>query len=78
MHNLIMDNCHSYIADFLNSVEYQGKTNWNQISIFKMITFRSKYLSWGHMFRVYVWTFILYFILFIMGLFLATTVTAGS
>ena len=55
MHNLIFNNCHSYIADFLNRIGYRGANNWNQVSVFFLITFKSKYVSCYRAFRTYLW-----------------------
>ena len=55
MHNLIFNNCHSYIADFLNRIRYRGSGKWNQVSVFFLITFKSKYVSCYRAFRTYLW-----------------------
>uniref|UniRef100_A0A7E4VAW1 Transmembrane protein 222 n=1 Tax=Panagrellus redivivus TaxID=6233 RepID=A0A7E4VAW1_PANRE len=32
-HNLFCDNCHSHVALALNNMAYNGKTNWNMVSV---------------------------------------------
>ena len=71
MHNLIFNNCHSFIADILNDLEYKEKKNWNQIDVFKLVTFSNKYISWMTLFKTYFWTVFLYTILFSIALFIA-------
>lgn len=44
-HNLIVNNCHSHVADTLNAMKYDGKQNYTQFDIFLMITFQSKYVG---------------------------------
>lgn len=53
-HNLVLDNCHSHVADTLNQMEYDGRNNYTQIDVFLMMTFKSSYiglrgfiLQWG-------------------------------
>merc|ERR1711934_650003 len=29
VHNIVADNCHSHVANALNKMQYEGKTNWN-------------------------------------------------
>lgn len=34
MHNIILDNCHSHVAMILNELQYDGRSDWNQIRVF--------------------------------------------
>jgi hypothetical protein len=49
MHNICCNNCHSHVARALNSMAYEGKTNWTMISVFFRITLNSSYVSWGRL-----------------------------
>ena len=60
MHNLIFNNCHSYIADILNGIEYQGRSNWTQFGVFWLISFKSEYVSFKHVIKTYIWSVIVY------------------
>lgn len=55
MHNIVMDNCHSFVAHVLNTVRYAGKDDWNQLSICWMVWRRGKWMPGAHIFLV-VWT----------------------
>jgi len=53
-HNIITNNCHSHVADTLNEMRYNGRSNYSQLDVFWMITFQSKHiglrgflLQWG-------------------------------
>ena len=59
MHNLFCDNCHSHVAQVLNNNKYQGKTNWNMVSVWWLCCTQSTYVSWSHL----VWTYILWMLI---------------
>ena len=46
MHNLCFNNCHHHVADILNLLKYEGKTNWTQVSVWWMCIARSKYVRY--------------------------------
>lgn len=47
-HNIIVQNCHSHVADTLNELKYQGRTDWGQLDVWWLITTRSRYTDiWG-------------------------------
>lgn len=46
-HNIVSDNCHDHVADTLNYMCYDGKKNYNQFSIFLMMTFKSSYCGFS-------------------------------
>lgn len=43
-HNIILDNCHSHVALVLNQLEYDGRTNWNQVRVFKNIWLKGRWV----------------------------------
>lgn len=45
MHNIILDNCHSHVAMILNELQYEGRSDWNQISVFWGIWRHGKWVS---------------------------------
>ncbi|XP_064642490.1 transmembrane protein 222-like [Lineus longissimus] len=45
MHNLCCDNCHSHCAYALNSMNYEGSSNWNMIKLCFLMLVHSKYVS---------------------------------
>lgn len=44
-HNLILDNCHSHVALVLNKLSYGGKTNWNQVRVFRAVWFKGRWVK---------------------------------
>ena len=45
MHNICCDNCHSHVAKCLNTMEYDGKTNWNTVTLAIWMFFGGKFIS---------------------------------
>lgn len=45
MHNLFVNNCHSHVATVLNELEYDGRTNWNQVRVFLGIWSKGKWVN---------------------------------
>ena len=45
MHNICCNNCHHHVADVLNELNYQGRDNWTQFSVWWMCLTSSKYVS---------------------------------
>lgn len=43
-HNLFLDNCHSHVAFVLNELEYGGKSDWNQVRVFKEVWLRGRWV----------------------------------
>ena len=54
MHNLFCDNCHSHVARVLNNINYQGKSNWNMVSVWWLVMTQGKYVSWAHVIFTYI------------------------
>ena len=44
MHNLCCDNCHSHVARALNSMEYDGSTRWNMVTLALLMLVHGKSL----------------------------------
>lgn len=42
-HNLCCDNCHSHVAYALNSMRYNGHSNWNMVSLCFLMLFHSRF-----------------------------------
>ncbi|EDR27191.1 hypothetical protein, conserved [Entamoeba dispar SAW760] len=64
MHKYIIDNCHDYCVDILNSVKYKGKSNWNDFTLVFEIFFHSIYVNKKRHLATYIpslclWMFIL-------------------
>ena len=45
IHNICCDNCHSHVATCLNNMAYQGKTNWNMVTLCFWMFFRGSFIS---------------------------------
>ena len=57
-YSFFCNNCHSYCAHVLNIMKYKGKSNYNMVSLWWMVTMKSKFISWGCFFKTYLPTFI--------------------
>lgn len=44
-HNIFLDNCHNHVALVLNRIEYDGRSDWNQVRVFKSIWLKGKWAS---------------------------------
>ena len=44
MHNLCCDNCHSHVARALNSMEYDGSTRWNMVTLALLMLVHGKFV----------------------------------
>ncbi|KAK0393621.1 hypothetical protein QR680_000313 [Steinernema hermaphroditum] len=44
-HNLLCDNCHSHVAYALNRMAYNGRTNYNMVTLCFLIMYRGKYIN---------------------------------
>ena len=53
-HNIITNNCHDHVAMVLNKINYKGKSDWNQVDIFKMFLTKGKYFGIYECFLTYV------------------------
>ncbi|ELT99780.1 hypothetical protein CAPTEDRAFT_153971 [Capitella teleta] len=45
MHNLCCDNCHSHVAYALNTMQYDGSTSWNMVTLCFMLLLHGRYVS---------------------------------
>jgi len=53
-HNLCCNNCHSHVAQALNNMKYENKSNYNMFHVWWYCIAYSKYVSWGHMIKTYL------------------------
>lgn len=44
-HNIIVNNCHNHVADALNELKYNGKSDYTQLDVFLMMTLHSEYVG---------------------------------
>lgn len=42
-HNIVVNNCHHHVADTLNAMKYNGRQDYNQFDVFRMMAFQSSY-----------------------------------
>jgi hypothetical protein len=47
MHNIFCDNCHSHVACALNSINYDGSSEWNMVYICFLMLFKGKFVSFA-------------------------------
>lgn len=57
-HSLCFNNCHQHIAGALNLMHYGNYTEWSQLDVWWMITFKSEYISWCGMIKQW-WPFLM-------------------
>ena len=65
-HNLFCNNCHSHCAYVLNVVNYKKKSNYNMVSIWWMVTLKSKYVNFMAFLKTYIGFFIFLFFIFLI------------
>ncbi|SBT70765.1 conserved protein, unknown function [Plasmodium malariae] len=52
-HNLLVNNCHHYVAMILNDIKYKGRTNWTPFKVFLNLMIHGRYISWKYLFVLY-------------------------
>ena len=52
--NKCSNNCHHHVADVLNRINYQGHSNWSQVSVWWMCIRDSKYVKPIDVLKVYL------------------------
>ena len=65
MYDFFTNNCHSFIADVLNRINYKGRNNYNMVDIWWLFSTKSKFLSWYHFFKSYFGFIIIVFLIYI-------------
>lgn len=48
VHNLFTDNCHHHVALVLNKLKYEGRTDWNQVRVFRAVWLRGRWVKRSH------------------------------
>ena len=69
-YSIFINNCHSYCAYILNKLQYKGKYNYNMFIIWWIMCKESKYVSWGTLFKTYIWFVLLIMLGIFLGVFL--------
>lgn len=69
MHNICCDNCHSHVARSLNEMKYDGKTNWNMVTLCFWVLVSGKFVSTGRAVQTWLPFFIIVFIIVMVRLF---------
>lgn len=62
-HNILTNNCHNHVADTLNEMKYNGKSNYNQFDIFLMMTMNSEYVDLKGF--LYQWGFFIFLLVLV-------------
>ncbi|KAI1728003.1 transmembrane protein [Ditylenchus destructor] len=50
IHNIFCDNCHSHVALALNTMQYDGRTNWNMVNLCVLMLIKGRHVGrnfWG-------------------------------
>ena len=47
-----------------NVMKYKGKSNYNMVKIWWMVSTKSKYVSWGRLFKTYFPSIIIFLIIY--------------
>mmetsp|Transcript_12988 Transcript_12988/g.39313 ORF Transcript_12988/g.39313 Transcript_12988/m.39313 type:complete len:166 (-) Transcript_12988:229-726(-) len=48
------DNCHCFVAQALNRMQYGGRRNWNMVSLATLLFFRGKHVGLGGVLRTWL------------------------
>ena len=64
-YNFCTNNCHSFVANVLNRLKYKGRTNYNMVDVWWLCSTKSKYITWGDLFKTYSGFIIIMIIFFI-------------
>ncbi|MCB0370241.1 MAG: DUF778 domain-containing protein [Bdellovibrionales bacterium] len=51
---IVSNNCHHHVADVLNRINYQNRSDWSQVSIWWMCIWNSTYVSIWDIFKLYI------------------------
>ena len=65
-YDFFTNNCHSFVAHFLNKLHYKGRSNYTMVDVWWMLCTRSKYLSWGDLAKTYSGTLFILLFFFIL------------
>jgi len=50
----VSNNCHSHVAEALCNMNYGNQTGYNMIHVWWYCMLKSKYTSWGAIFKTYI------------------------
>lgn len=68
-HNIITNNCHDHVADTLNEMKYNGRNDYNQMDVFRMMTLHSKYTSFkGFLYQWGIFILVLIIVILLLSL----------
>lgn len=72
-HQYCGDNCHTFVAEILNKINYKGKNDYTKESVFNLVNCHSEYISCTACIKNYFGFFIFLLILgaFIVGIYFA-------
>merc|ERR1719348_1535817 len=58
-HNIVTNNCHHHVADVLNELHYDGRSDWNQVDVAWLVIVRGQRVNlcslvtqWGCLFAL--------------------------
>jgi transmembrane protein 222 len=66
---VVSNNCHHHVADVLNRINYRGRSDWSQLSIWWMCLWESTYVSKS----AFVWTYLPFLVVMLGFLFIYYT-----
>ncbi|EIE26314.1 DUF778-domain-containing protein [Coccomyxa subellipsoidea C-169] len=46
MYNFLTDNCHNFVAHFLNELSYGGSSDWSAVCLAVMVFLKGRYVGW--------------------------------
>jgi fatty acid desaturase len=53
-YNLMTDNCHGLVVQFLRSVQYGGGGSWDMVKLAALVFLRAKYAGWAAWLRTWL------------------------
>jgi hypothetical protein len=54
MYNLLTDNCHSLVVQFLRSIQYGGSSSWDMVKLAAVVFLKAKYVSWAALLQTWL------------------------
>ena len=66
-YNFCTNNCYSFVANVLNRLKYKGRNDYNMVDVWWIFTTKSKYITWGDLFKTYsgfIFIMIIFFIFY--------------
>ncbi|KAL7080683.1 hypothetical protein ACQ4LE_000307 [Meloidogyne hapla] len=68
VHNLLCDNCHSFVSLALNKMHYGGRTDWNMFKLVFYLNLGGRFVGFGGFLKQYLPTLFFFSLIFLFFL----------